>query len=73
MESQIATDDGTAGFHGPVTKCLGQWLDENEINSEETIIYACGPEAMLIEAIRRNINYAARTAPFSMQGKLSSK
>jgi dihydroorotate dehydrogenase electron transfer subunit len=52
VESQIATDDGSTGFYGPVTQCLSQWLDENEVSSEETIIYACGPEDMLAEVTR---------------------
>lgn len=49
VESQIATDDGSAGFHGPVTQCISQWLGDNEFSAEQTIIYACGPEAMLAE------------------------
>jgi dihydroorotate dehydrogenase electron transfer subunit len=52
VESQVATDDGSVGFHGPVTQCFGQWLDENEVSAEETIIYACGPEDMLAEVAR---------------------
>ncbi len=52
VESQIATDDDSAGFHGPVTQCLSQWLEENEVSAEQTIIYACGPEAMLAEVAR---------------------
>jgi dihydroorotate dehydrogenase electron transfer subunit len=45
--SQLATDDGTAGFHGPVTECLLQWLAKSTWARDTTIIYACGPEAML--------------------------
>ncbi len=52
VESQIATDDGSAGFAGPVTQCLSKWLEENEVQSEKTIIYACGPEDMLAEVAR---------------------
>ena len=52
IESQIATDDGSVGFHGPVTQCLTDWLGQNEVSAEETIIYACGPEAMLAEVAR---------------------
>jgi len=47
ITSKIATDDGTAGYHGPVTDCLAEWLRENSIGGEGTIIYSCGPEAML--------------------------
>ncbi len=52
VESQIATDDGSVGFHGPATQCLSQWLGENEVSAEQTIIYACGPEDMLAEVAR---------------------
>jgi dihydroorotate dehydrogenase electron transfer subunit len=47
IESMVATDDGSAGFHGLVTDCFGQWLKENKPSAEEAIIYSCGPEAML--------------------------
>jgi dihydroorotate dehydrogenase electron transfer subunit len=52
IESQIATDDGSVGFNGPVTKCLTEWLDNNLKQPQQTIIYACGPEAMLAEVAR---------------------
>lgn len=52
VESQIATEDGSAGFAGPVTACLNAWLDENDVTAEKAIIYACGPEAMLAEVAR---------------------
>lgn len=48
VESMVATDDGSAGFAGPVTDCLVQWLDsQSGLARDTTIIYACGPEAML--------------------------
>jgi dihydroorotate dehydrogenase electron transfer subunit len=43
----VATDDGSAGFHGLVTELAAQWLDENVLDPNETIIYGCGPEVML--------------------------
>lgn len=49
VESQVATDDGSAGFNGPVTDCVANWLNENEKPPAEVIIYACGPEPMLKE------------------------
>jgi dihydroorotate dehydrogenase electron transfer subunit len=53
VKSQIATDDGSAGYHGLVTDCLEQWLRENsEIVRDEIIIYACGPEAMLAKVAK---------------------
>ena len=45
--SQVATDDGSAGHHGPVTNCLSQWMQENRPEPRNIIIYSCGPEAML--------------------------
>jgi dihydroorotate dehydrogenase electron transfer subunit len=48
VKSRIATDDGSAGYHGLVTDCVEYWLRENpEMVRDEIIIYACGPEAML--------------------------
>ncbi len=47
IKSQLATDDGSAGFAGFVTDCVSQWLDEHNPARESTIIYGCGPEAML--------------------------
>ena len=47
IESSVATDDGSAGYHGSVTDCLAQWLKDNQSHAEERIICACGPERML--------------------------
>jgi len=47
VQSFMATDDGSAGFAGPVTECFSDWLKRSELASRDTIIYACGPEAML--------------------------
>jgi len=50
IESFIATDDGSAGFHGLVTDCLKKWLSERaNLDRDGTIIYACGPDAMLAQ------------------------
>ena len=43
----VAADDGSAGFKGLVTECLSQWLDKCCLDSEDMIIYSCGPEVML--------------------------
>ena len=60
IESLIATDDGSAGYHGLVTDCLTQWLEESDIVAAEIIICACGPEVMLARlaeiAIEKNID-----------------
>lgn len=47
IESLIATDDGSAGFHGLVTDCLLNWLTEHNPAANSLVIYACGPEPML--------------------------
>jgi dihydroorotate dehydrogenase electron transfer subunit len=41
--TNIATDDGSVGHHGPVTELLASALDEHS----DTEVYACGPPAML--------------------------
>jgi len=47
IESMIATDDGSAGFHGLVTDCFLEWLKKNKVEAKSAIIYSCGPEAMM--------------------------
>jgi len=42
----LATDDGSAGFRGPVTDALEKYLD-GAGRSEPAALYGCGPEAML--------------------------
>jgi NAD(P)H-flavin reductase len=45
--ARVATDDGSAGHHGPLTDLL-----EAELRSDaHAVVYACGPAAML-EAVR---------------------
>ncbi len=61
IPAAVATDDGSAGYHGLVTDRLVQWLDERDTWSpERTVIYACGPEPMLAAVARiaaeRNID-----------------
>ncbi len=43
----LTTDDGSAGLAGFVTGPLEKFLDENQKQKENLIIYACGPEEML--------------------------
>lgn len=47
IKTFISTDDGSAGFKGFVTQILKNQLEQNKPSADETIIYACGPEAML--------------------------
>ena len=47
IESLVATDDGSLGYHGLVTDYLSQWLNEQRPRADEVMICACGPEPML--------------------------
>jgi dihydroorotate dehydrogenase electron transfer subunit len=49
VESQVATDDGSAGYEGFVTDCFLKWLGEHGISAKDTVIYSCGPEEMLAQ------------------------
>ena len=49
VRSLVATDDGSAGFEGPVTDCVSEWLGKSDLAGESMIIYSCGPEAMLAQ------------------------
>jgi dihydroorotate dehydrogenase electron transfer subunit len=49
IRSHVATDDGTAGYEGLVTDCFSKWLGQQNLAAKDTIIYACGPEAMLAQ------------------------
>lgn len=49
VRSHVATDDGTAGYEGLVTDCFSKWLGQQDLAVKDTIIYACGPEAMLAQ------------------------
>jgi dihydroorotate dehydrogenase electron transfer subunit len=44
-ELGICTDNGSHGYHGPVTAMLKRDIDRYD--PEETIIYACGPTPMI--------------------------
>jgi NAD(P)H-flavin reductase len=46
--AQVATDDGSVGYHGLVTDLLRERLEEQP----DASVYACGPPPML-EAVRR--------------------
>lgn len=52
IESLVATDDGSAGFHGLVTDCVLGWIGQNPAPPKEMIICGCGPEPMLANLAR---------------------
>lgn len=53
----VTTDDGSIGIKGFVTVQLENWLKENKERAKETIIYCCGPEAMLEAAAKIAAKY----------------
>jgi dihydroorotate dehydrogenase electron transfer subunit len=52
VESEVATDDGSVGYEGLVTDCFSKWLGQRSLSARDTIIYSCGPEAMLARMAR---------------------
>ena len=60
IESLLATDDGSAGYHGFVTDCLVERLGQPDLAAKDIVIYSCGPEAMLAKVAEiakdKNIN-----------------
>ena len=48
----VATDDGSAGFHGVVTELLRERLQAmSEQEREKLVFYNCGPQPMVHAAI----------------------
>ncbi len=46
-EVRLATDDGSAGFHGTLVDLLQSMLDAGELREGRDALYACGPNRML--------------------------
>ncbi|MFP3938251.1 MAG: hypothetical protein ACLFVW_07900 [Phycisphaerae bacterium] len=47
VQSVVATDDASLGFGGFVGEAFAQWLDSAGTPAEDTVVYSCGPEAMM--------------------------
>lgn len=58
VPSYIATDDGSTGYKGFVTEAVRKYIDENNPDPVSTIIYTCGPEAMLASVAKLADEYA---------------
>lgn len=43
----IATDDGSLGFHGHVGAALTAHYESSPVDSDDLVIYTCGPERMM--------------------------
>jgi dihydroorotate dehydrogenase electron transfer subunit len=48
ISAKVATEDGSAGYHGLVTELFAQWLEAHQpTDTDDTICFACGPTPML--------------------------
>lgn len=63
---RICTDDGSLGYRGPVTGLLGEELCG--FAAEDTVIYACGPTAMI-----RELGRLLRNSPFRCEVSLEER
>ncbi len=71
IPSVVATDDGSAGSRGFITERLSRWLDEQkDWSPEATVLYACGPEAMLA-AVARVAGERAIDCQVSMERRMA--
>jgi dihydroorotate dehydrogenase electron transfer subunit len=52
IKTFISTDDGSAGVKGFVSQSFENWIAKNKPDAKDTIVYACGPEAMLSAAAK---------------------
>jgi NAD(P)H-flavin reductase len=64
--AQVATDDGSAGHHGPCTDLLE---DELELDAN-AVVYACGPAPML-EAVRAICERARVPAQLALEAGMA--
>lgn len=75
-ELGICTDDGSAGYHGPVTAMfesdIGPLLkrDIGGYDPDETMIYACGPTAM-IRAVGDLVNESRIRCQVSLEERMA--
>jgi dihydroorotate dehydrogenase electron transfer subunit len=71
IPSAVATDDGSAGYRGFITKRLALWLNEQAaLSLERAIIYACGPETMLA-AVAQIANERGIDCQVSMERRMA--
>ncbi len=43
----VATDDGSAGFHGLISDAFAAWIAQSGLPAGQVVVYACGPEPMM--------------------------
>jgi len=46
-DSIVATDDGSLGYPGIVSRAFDRWLDQTAVGPGQLTVYACGPEPMM--------------------------
>jgi NAD(P)H-flavin reductase len=64
--AQVATDDGSAGHHGPCTELLATELERDG----HAVVYACGPPPML-EAVRAMCEHAGVPAQLALEAGMA--
>ncbi|MCE5277615.1 MAG: dihydroorotate dehydrogenase electron transfer subunit [Planctomycetaceae bacterium] len=47
VDAGVATDDGSLGFAGLVSRPFEQWLDQQPQPDRDLVVYTCGPEPMM--------------------------
>lgn len=60
IETAVTTDDGTLGMRGFVTDALWRWLEQRLDDPCGTVVYTCGPEAMMRALVRGCIDRGLR-------------
>ncbi|MBN1613824.1 MAG: hypothetical protein JW950_05080 [Deltaproteobacteria bacterium] len=68
VDLRICTDDGSRGFHGPVTALFER--DLCSYDPEKTMIYACGPPAM-IGSLARILEATSFSCQVSMEERMA--
>lgn len=67
---ELATEDGSRGFHGYVTGALERALDAEPPGTEPPALMACGPDPML-EAVARVAHRRGLEAWLSLEGEMA--
>jgi len=47
IDTVIATDDGTLGFHGFISEAFAEWVEQHADLWERMVVYCCGPEELM--------------------------
>ena len=64
----LATDDGSAGFHGTVVKLVEEYLDKHPFGRYK--IFACGPTKMLM-ALTKTAKQKSICCELSLEGQMA--